>query len=1017
MKKLILYIIVFVLGLAIIALAVPIFFKDTIQQQLNRAIAQKVKAKVYYQDLGLSFFRSFPSLTLSLTNFGVVGKAPFAQDTLIQAKSLDMSIDLSSVLKSTPTIQYINLVSPKIFVKVLKNGQANYDILVKEEQPSTPSKASEQQMEVKIKGWQVQEGALQYINLQDNSLIELSAINHNGHGEIANELFDLETNTEITKANVYFQGKEYLNNRKITLQSLIGVNQARKSYTFQDTKLGINDFLLTLAGTIAQVNQDYRIELTFGAPENAFKNLISLIPSLYQNQFNTLEANGNIQFDGHVKGLYSATTYPAFNLNLQVNQGAFQYPNLPAGVKNVNLDLNINNGTAQLENTNINLKRFDLIFGKNPIKAKASIQGIKTAKVEAELQAKFDLQELSQLFPMDGLNMKGAFSVDLQSKGTYDSSTKQFPITKAALLLSNGYIKSSKFPEPIEQINLSAVLNNTDGALASTLLNINQANFVLENEPFVAKGIINDFNNYSWDIAAKGKVDLTKITKIYPLKGMAIKGIVDADIHTKGKMSDVTAKRYGNLPTSGRAQLSQFEYVSKEYPQGIKVNHAKMNFTPSTIQVVESNGYLGSSDFQATGSFFNYLGYALGNDKLKGNIQISSQNFLVNEWMSDQPKAKQPSEAKPANLSVVEVPQNLDITVNAQASQIVYDKMNMKSAKGILKIGNGMVKLQNTSFDALGGHFVTTGTYNPVDIAHPKFDFGLNLEKINLTEAYQNLNVVKALMPVAQYMLGEVSTQFKLDGELGQDMMPNMQTINGAGLIKLLKATINNNPLIEKLVENTKLTQLKDLQLSNLLMQIQINQGTLSIKPFTIKWNDYNLKVEGQHGITGSMNYKLGFDIPSGKAGETFSNVFTQWTGKSLQNTPRIKFDLGLGGTLKIPVVKFNGSSTAQSLKDAVATEAKTQIDAVKAQATEQLDKLKQEAEDKLKAEKDKLLQNAQDKLKTEQDNIQARAKTTADSLKKQAMERARKLLEEQKKGVLDGLFKKPKPVKKDSTR
>jgi predicted kinase len=37
--------------------------------------------------------------------------------------------------------------------------------------------------------------------------------------------------------------------------------------------------------------------------------------------------------------------------------------------------------------------------------------------------------------------------------------------------------------------------------------------------------------------------------------------------------------------------------------------------------------------------------------------------------------------------------------------------------------------------------------------------------------------------------------------------------------------------------------------------------------------------------------------------------------------------------------------------------------------------------------------------------------------LKKAALERAKKLLESQKKGVLDGIFKKPQPAKKDSTK
>ena len=334
----------------------------------------------------------------------------------------------------------------------------------------------------------------------------------------------------------------------------------------------------------------------------------------------------------------------------------------------------------------------------------------------------------------------------------------------------------------------------------------------------------------------------------------------------------------------------------------------------------------------------------------------------------------------------------------------------MNNAKGIIRINNGTIRLENTNFDALGGRFATTGSYDPSDIAHPKFDFGLNLEKVNFTEAYQHLSVVKYLMPLAQFMVGEVSSQFKINGELTQDMMPNFATLNGSGLLKLLKASLQNSSLIDKLVANTKLTQLKDLQLNNALMQVQIDHGTLKIKPFTVKWNDYAVNIGGQHGIVGDMDYKLAFDIPSGKAGQSFNNLFTQWTGKALNNVPRVKFDLSLIGTLKSPIVRFDNSSTAQNLKDAVTSEIKSQIDNAKNQAVQQ-------AEDLLKAEKEKLLKEAQDKLKTGQGDIQAQAKATADSLKKAAIERAKKLLESQKKGMLDGIFQKPQPAKKDSTK
>jgi hypothetical protein len=747
------------------------------------------------------------------------------------------------------------------------------------------------------------------------------------------------------------------------------------------------------------------------------------VPSIYTANFKDLKADGKVRFDGFVKGRKNAISFPSYALSVLIENGMFQYANLPTSATNINLDFKVNNNTDKLENSILNVKKISMNLGKNPINGRVLIEGLGKSKVDADIVAKVDLEQLGQIFPMKGLQMKGLYEVNLKAKGTYDTLAKTFPQVNALMSLSNGFIKSDKFPEPIHDLNLKASLVNQDAALVSTRLDISALSLVLDGEPFTASGVVENFDNYTWDIKAKGKIDLTKITKIYPLKNMTLKGVIDADIETKGKMADVTAKRYYNLPTSGKASMRNVDFVSKDYPQGIKVTTADMIFTPQAVKVNQANGFLGSSDFTANGTFTNYMGYLLNDGTIKGNMSVKSEKFNVNEWMTDIPQ----SSSTPTNmpLQVVEIPKNIDLTMTSDIKEALYDKMTLKNIKGILTVGNSAVKMQQVTFQSLGGNFTTNGTYNAADLAHPNFDFSLNLENVEMTQAYQQLNIVKYLMPVAQYLIGGVNSKLKIGGELGQDMLPKMNTISGDGLMKILKAEMaENNPLIQKLIETTKLSKLKDSKLSNLLMQFVIKDGTFGVKPFDIKFDDYKITASGRHGLTGSMDYALVLDVPAGKTGEAFSNVFQKWTGKPLQGTDRVKFDLVLGGDIKNPTFGFKGSSTANAIKEVVKAEIQAQVDAVKTKALAEADRLKKEAEAKLQLEKDKLLNQAnakkgeiEAKIQKEREALEQKTKSTVDSIKKAATERAKKLLEEQKKSVLDGLFKKPKPAKKDTTR
>jgi len=839
-------------------------------------------------------------------------------------------------------------------------------------------------------------------------------------------VYDLSTKTEIEKGNIEYDGTSYLTDKKVYANMDMTINQANHKYTFKDNSLTINDFILNFTGSIAMPDtSNIVMDLTYSSPENSFKNLLSLVPNIYTNKFKDLKAEGNVGFDGFVKGTKNATQFPTYDFSLLVSNAMFQYPDLPTAVTGINIDFKAKNNTDDLNNSILDFKKLVMNFGKNPVKGRILIEGLKKSKVDADLVAKLDLQQIAKIFPMKGLEMRGLYDVNLKAKGIYDTLTKQFPQVNAVMSLANGFIKSDKFPESIQNINAKASLLNTDGALASTRLDISDLKLILDNEPFTAEGHIQNFENYSWDIKAKGKIDLTKFTKIYPLTNIILKGIIDADIQTKGKMSDVTAKRYRNLPTSGKATVKGVEFASKDYPQGIKITSANMTFTPQNINVSDSKGYLGTSDFTGSGTFSNYLGYALNNESLQGKLNVKSIKFNINEWMKNAPTTVNSNNPTPVknNLKVVEIPKNMDLVINSEITNAIYDKMDMKNIKGLLTVGNGAVKMQNVSFNSLGGNFIMNGTYNSSDLAHPKFDFALNLENVEIAQAYRQLNIVKYLMPVAQYLIGGINSKFKIDGELGQDMIPKINTLSGDGLMKILNGEISeNNPLVQKLIEATKLSKLKDTKLNNLLMQFEIKDGTFGVKPFDIKFDDYKITASGRHGLTGSMDYALILDVPAGKTGEAFSNIFQKWTGKTLQGSDRVKFDLVLGGNLKNPIFGFKGSSTANSIKDAVVSEAKAQIDAAKIKAIAEADRFKKEAEARIKVEKDKLMSQAnakkaevEAKIQKERDAIEAKVKQTTDSIRKSVSDRAKKLLEEQKRSVLDGLFKKNKPVQNDT--
>ena len=146
MKKVLLILGGLVLLLIVAIIVLPIIFKDDIQKALDDAIAENVDATVFYDvdQFSLSLIKSFPDITVSMGDFGVVGNGVFENDTLVSVQNFLVTVDLMSAISGEQIIiEEISLDEPNIYVKVLPDGTANYDIAM-EAEPSEEPVATEE---------------------------------------------------------------------------------------------------------------------------------------------------------------------------------------------------------------------------------------------------------------------------------------------------------------------------------------------------------------------------------------------------------------------------------------------------------------------------------------------------------------------------------------------------------------------------------------------------------------------------------------------------------------------------------------------------------------------------------------------------------------------------------------------------------------------------------------------------------------------------------------------------------
>jgi hypothetical protein len=908
------------------AFLVPIIFKKDIQEAIDKQLANAVNAEIVFDidKLNITLFKNFPNLTVEVESLGIINREPFAGEVLFATEKFGIEVNLANILFGEQLkVKGISMYRPQVNVKVLADGRANYDIAMPSTDTTTVEEGEASAFSFGIDHWEMVDGRLVYDDQTMPFYLELKGLNHKGSGDFSQDVFDLKTFTTADTVTTSYDGVEYLTDKRAEIDAIIQISEDFSKYTFKENKAKVNDFAMSFEGWFKMNENDFEMDIAFKSPENTFKSLLSLVPGIYTKDFSGIETNGDLSFGGFVKGTYSDAQMPAFKVALLVKDATFKYPDLPTAVTNINLDMLVDNKDGVMENTLVDIKKFHMDFGSNPIDASLFIENLRDYRMKANLTANLNLAELTSMFPIEGLEMKGSFAAAIKAEGVYDSINKIIPVVDASMSLSNGYVKSSEFPLPIESLGFSSSIKNTSGKMAETFISVKDLGLVLDGEKFTSDMTLENLDNYTWDVTAAGGIDLEKITKIFPLEGMSLAGKVVADIHTQGKMSDLNAERYDKLPTSGRASLKDFKYTSKDLPYAVTISQAGMVFDPKKIELTNTTGTLGKSDFTVTGAVSNYLGYIFGeNETIKGNMDFSSTLLDLNEFMTETETAET-IETDTTSFGVIPIPENIDFVLHSTVATAKMMDFIITNAKGDIILKEGIANMKGLTFNMLGGAFGIDGSYNAKDINHPQYDLALKIDKLSIQQSASSFSMVKTYAPIAGLVNGDFSTNFKVKGELTQAMMPNMATVNGAGLIKIASAALKDSKLVAGITSLTKLDNTSEVTMKDVLMSASIKDGKMSVQPFDVNMGSYKTTVAGSTGLDGSIDYTLKMDVPANKLSSSLTGFTNKYTGSSTDPNKPVPITIGVGGNYANPTTKLLMAEQKEQVKEAVTTAAK----------------------------------------------------------------------------------------------
>lgn len=844
---------------------VPVLFKKPILNKVKQAINDNLNAKVEFADFNLSLIKGFPYIRCELTELSVVGVDTFAGDTLIALKSFSASASLPSVLFGDEIeLRSIILEEPVIHAIVLSDSTANWDIAKEDTTAVEVDTTTSSPFSMALKKFEIINGKLTYSDATLAMDMSLDSLNVSMKGDFTESTTDIDLIVHATNTHVDYEGIKYLKEATIDFNALLFANLDSSIYRFQKNTLKINELSLGFDGWVAMPEEDIDMDLTFETGETSFKSLLSLIPAIYLEGYETVKAEGSFVANGSAKGIYNDNSLPLITLAAQVKGGRFNYPDLPKSVENVSLDVFVETKDNQANTMDIDLKQFHMEMAGNPLDARMKI----------------------------------------------------------AMTLADIYMN----------------------------------------------GMI------------KGTVDLASVTQVVPVEETTLAGQITADLNFDGNLSAIENEEYDKFKASGSITAKDIQASGADIPMPVKIPEAQLDFSPASIDLATFDLLLGESDIKLRGKVENYLPYYLKNETLKGSLTLNSNNLNINEILADEDASETAEAEDTSSVTAFEIPQNIDFTFNADIKKALYDKLTIENIRGLILAKEGVLNMQQLSMNMLGGSVGMSGSYQAKNINAPHAAFDLNMKNIAIQDAFTAFNTVKRIAPIAEKCNGNISTSFGFDCTLDYYLNPVMNTLNAQGIFSSENIAIKGSPLFAKIGQTLKNDNLSNPSLRNFRADFKITNGNLVIQPFETRIGKTKTVIGGTQNLDRSINYQLGFTVPSETASGLLKNI-------NVEKNKEVDLNVVVGGTLDKPEIKKFTSGFVEEIKEEV-------IEEIKNEVKEEVNNLIDEAEAKAK----QLIEDA----RKEQERIMKQARDEADRLKKELDAKKAQLLNEaEKKGPI----------------
>lgn len=780
-----------VLAAVLLAMIVlPMAFKGKIVVKVKQLANESLSAKLDFQDVDISLFRSFPQLDIRINELTINGINEFEGKTLLSIETLSTSVSISSLWKSDGmNISEILVNNSQINLIVNPDGKANWDIT--KTSLSGTSKDAKSQMKIDLTKIELNNTGLSYRDDQSKMLAGIKEGNFLLSGYLKGSDSKLNFSGKTDSISLNYNGNQLVSGMHISGEGELQANFDQRSFKFLGNKFMINKLPLEVQGTFLMNEKSDLYDLAFESKGSSLEELISFLPLEQQNKLKSTEKSGTLSFEGTVKGNYTDNSYPAIKADLKLTDGRIKYPSLPNEISKIAIDAKLSKPEGMMDSLKISIGKFEAYLAGHPVIGNLSVTTpVSNPVLAGDIVGEIDFSALKNTIPVDSMELGGIISGNIHFNGPVSAIEKnEYDLfrTSGNLSLSNFTYRSPAFPETLGIQSAGFVFNSKEVTISSMKGKLGMSDFTVD-------GSLSDY----W---------------AYLLKNGTIKG----NIKVKSSQLDITQLMNGGTQPKDSVGHSDPFVIPARIDMTIQADVDRMNYSRMDIRGTTGKLIIKDQKLNLDQLSMNMLKgrMVLSGDYFAKEKSPANFNFKIDMKDFDLPTAYQ---------SVGMVRHFLPIAGNSKGTFLsgltLSGTLGRDYAPNFADLnGSGMVSMKN--LELVGNNmFAEIGTYFRKDL----------FTNVKVNDFASNISITKGALSISPFTTKIANQEVTVSGnqslaldlnyklrfnvnksDLSQEVTGFIGFVPGTENIEKLPVTINLGGNITKPDVKVDLTEAKDL--------------------------------------------------------------------------------------------------------------------------------------------------------------------------------------------------------------